>query len=122
MARRTRYACRMLVWRVLLSVRLPDAEPSDTSASGGTSALRRIRWWTKCLERGHNTNPDVWPQLTGQRRLAKLMTGQRTRMLVTSSVPLPAATAARISSSLLSSVGVTPAFQWKICRFQAPPA
>jgi hypothetical protein len=46
------------------------------------------------------------------------MTGQRTRFEVTSREPLPAATAARMSVSLDSSVGVTPGFQWKICRFQ----
>src|SRR5215472_5381530 len=57
-----------------------------------------------------------------QRRAAKLITGQRTRIAVTSRVPRPAATAARMSSSLLSSTGVTLGFQWKICRFQAPPA
>ncbi len=56
-----------------------------------------------------------------QRRAAKLTSGQRTRIGVTSIVPRPLVAAATMSSSLLSSTGVTPAFQWKICRFQAPP-
>jgi hypothetical protein len=61
-------------------------------------------------------------RLAAQRRLAKLTTGHRTSVDVPSIVPRPAAAAAVMSSSLLSSVGVTPGFQWKICRFQAPPA
>ena len=56
-----------------------------------------------------------------QRRAAKLTSGQRTRIGVTSIVPRPLVAAATMSSSLFSSTGVTPAFQWKICRFQAPP-
>src|SRR5712692_2282077 len=63
------------------------------------------------------------PQARGSsyRRLAKLTTGQRTRVEVISKVPRPVLTAALISSSLLSSVGVTPCFHLKICKFQAPP-
>ena len=46
----------------------------------------------------------------------------RTRMFVTVSVPRPVSRAARMSSSFVSAVGVSPAFQVKIWRFHAPPA
>ena len=55
------------------------------------------------------------------RSAAKFTTGQRTSTFVATRVPWPWAAAAMMSSSLLSSVGVTPGFQVKIWRFQAPP-
>src|SRR5207253_9666816 len=69
-----------------------------------------------------NGRPREGPSVSGQRRPEKFTTGQRTRTAVATSVPRPALAAAVMSSSFVRAVGVAPAFQVKIWRFQAPPA
>src|SRR5215470_10429308 len=49
------------------------------------------------------------------------MTGERRRDAVIPRLPLHAATAEPAEGTSDSSVGVAPGFQWKICRFHAPP-